>query len=641
MEAKRSIDAEGYCSLLRACGSSRSLDDGWAIHARIIAHSAGLLESSNPFLAAHLFHMYLRCHSLRDAIEVFDRIPGRRSVVLWTAAIGAYADAGQSSTALRFYRRMLLDGERADPITFITVLGACSSARLGEAIYFQILASGFGRSHATKLGNAIISMYGRCGSAGSAAGIFAGMRERDLITWTSMIHAFAKTGQNRDAILCFRSMQQGGFRANAVTIVSVLGACSDVEDGRIIHRIASDAGFLRENPLAANAVINMYGKSGNLAEARGVFREIYASQCVISWNTMMSACIQQERDEEALALFQEMISTGSIAPDNVSCVLALTACANLEALEAGEAIHAIALEIGLLVIENPVLINCVLHLYGRCGRLDRAAAIFREHRGDESLVSSNTIIGAFAQHGRWKEALAIFRGMQIAGIRPSKLTFAAVLDGCANLSALAEGRSIHALAAALGLEQEAVVATSLVDMYGRCGCLAIAQGIFDGMPAKNKNELAWSTLFGAYAHRGRLGQAMKILGRMQQEGVKIHPALFVSVLNSCSHAGMLEECLRQFASMRLDHGIQPKVEHFGCVIDLLGRLGALAEAERFMGRIPGGRPNLLIWMSFLGSCRTHSDLERAKRAAREAIALEPRRSSSYAVLASVIAAQKP
>lgn len=171
----------------------------------------------------------------------------------------------------------------------------------------------------------------------------------------------------------------------------------------------------------------------------------------------------------------------------------------------------------------------------------------------------------------------------------------------------------------MDLEDSVFVGTSIVDMYCKCGRVEMARKAFDRM--KVKNVKSWTAMVAGYGMHGRAKEAMEIFYKMIRSGVKPNYITFVSVLAACSHAGMLKEGWHWFNRMKCEFNVEPGIEHYSCMVDLLGRAGCLNEAYGLIQEM-NVKPDFIIWGSLLGACRIHKNVELGEISARKLFELD-------------------
>ncbi|KAJ7187422.1 hypothetical protein O6H91_07G010000 [Diphasiastrum complanatum] len=410
---------------------------------------------------------------------------------------------------------------------------------------------------------------------------------------------------------------------------SLLQDCSNVKalaDGKRIHFHLKKIGYERHRMLA-NLLIGMYSKCGSLEDASAVFQQIRKKN-VYSYTAMIGAYADHRCSKAAFDLFRRMRNAG-VKPDNVTFVAILSACCGYEYLAEGRAMHRLIEESGCN--RDVVVGNALMNMYGKCGCFVDAATVF-DNMPHRDVVSWNTMIATCAQQLPGKMAFDLFHRMQQEGMQPNKITFVNVLEACTSQE---EGKSIHKQIIERKLDGDVIVGTAVVNMYRKCGGLQEALEVFSKLLIRD--VVSWNAMIAAFAQHGSGTKAVGLFLEMCRQGVKPDERTFVSVLNACNHAGLVDEGCQCFFSMCKDHGITPAVEHSRCVVDLLGRAGRLAEAEHFM-RTTSFQTDTLMWMSLLGSCRIHGDVDRGKWAAERLLMLDPGNDAGYVVLANIYSA---
>ncbi|KAL8147900.1 hypothetical protein AgCh_005285 [Apium graveolens] len=237
-----------------------------------------------------------------------------------------------------------------------------------------------------------------------------------------------------------------------------------------------------------------------------------------------------------------------------------------------------------------------------CGELDMGLVLFRG-MSEKNVITWNSIITGFIQGGRAKEALEFFQEIQISNddpVSPDKFTVASTLSACASLSALDHGKWVHNHLVRSGLECDMVVSTALIDMYGKCGSVRRAFEVFKIMP--NKDVLAWAAMISVFAYHGYSVEAFHLFKRMVAVGVTANSVTFVGLLSACAHTGLVERPRWLFNMMRSVYLIKPQLQHYACMVDVLGRAGLFNKAEELIRGMPM-EPDMFVWGALLGDDR--------------------------------------
>ena len=219
------------------------------------------------------------------------------------------------------------------------------------------------------------------------------------------------------------------------------------------------------------------------------------------------------------------------------------------------------------------------------------------------------------------------------GIEPDNHLISCTLKSFASAAALQNGRLLHIQIIKHGLKIDAIVGGSLVDMYAKCGNLV------DGWDTLNtihpQDVASWNVLISGYAQHCEITLAQECLQAMQAQGLKPDSTTYISILAACSHAGTVEDGHWYFTSMVRDH-ITPNVEHFNCMIDLLGRSGYLNDALKLLSSMPIVI-NTTGWTSLLAACRKFGNLNLAKECFHQIMQLDPDNGAAFILISNCYA----
>ncbi|PQQ10365.1 putative pentatricopeptide repeat-containing protein [Prunus yedoensis var. nudiflora] len=235
-----------------------------------------------------------------------------------------------------------------------------------------------------------------------------------------------------------------------------------------------------------------------------------------------------------------------------------------------------------------------------------------------------------------EEALELFRLLQREGMTSNYVTYASVLTALSGLAALDLGRQVHNHVLRCELPPYVVLQNSLIDMYSKCGNLTYSRRIFDSMP--ERTVISWNAMLVGYSKHGMGKEVVKVFKLMKEEN-KVRPdsVTFLAVLSGCSHGGMEDRGLEYFYEMAEgENGIEPELEHYGCVVDLLGRAGRVEEAFEFIKKMRF-EPTAAIWGSLLGACRVHSNVEIGEFVGFRLLQIEPENAGNYVILSNLYA----
>ncbi|KAK9269288.1 hypothetical protein L1049_001058 [Liquidambar formosana] len=445
--------------------------------------------------------------------------------------------------------------------------------------------------------NALLSAYSKLGSVEGLREVFDKMPSRDSVSYNTLIAGFAGNGYSSKALEFFVRLQEEGFEPTEYTHVSLLQACAklmDLKRGKQIHgRIV--AGNLGGNVFVWNALTDMYAKCGEIGQARWLFDRL-VNKNVVSWNSMISGYLNNRQPEKCIDLFREM-QLSDLKPDQVT-------------------------------------VSNVLGAYFQSGYIDEARKTFSEIKEKDKVCWTTMIVG-YAQNGKEEDALMLFGEMLSENVRPDSFTMSSVVSSCSRLASLYHGQVIHGKAIHMGVDNDMLVSSALVDMYSKCGETADAWTVFELMPTRN--AVSWNSIIVGYAQNGRDLEALTLYEKMLKENLKPDNVTFVGVLSACIHAGLLEYGQACFHSISEQHGVTPSLDHYACMINLFGRSGCMDKAVDLINCMPH-EPNCLIWSTLLSVCTINCDIENGEMAARHLFKLDPLNAGPYIMLSNMYAA---
>uniref|UniRef100_A0A0A9CW52 Pentatricopeptide repeat-containing protein n=1 Tax=Arundo donax TaxID=35708 RepID=A0A0A9CW52_ARUDO len=429
----------------------------------------------------------------------------------------------------------------------------------------------------------------------------------------------------------------------------------------VCHHLLAQCKTLRElQKIHAQAVAHglhprCYADFGRAADACKLFNEIPRPD-LISFTSLMLLHLQLDRHHEAVSLFSRAVAVGH-RPDGFAVVDALTASGGVCDQSIGRAVHGLIFRFGLN--SEVVVGNALIDMYCRCGMFEYALAVFdRMFLKDEvtwgsmlhsyikcagvdlalsffdqmpvkSVVSWTALITGHVQVRQPVRALELFGRMVLEGHRPTQVTIVGVLSACADIGALDLGRVIHGYGSKCNASRNIIVSNALMDMYAKNGSIEMAFSVFQEVQLKD--AFTWTTMISCFTVQGDGRKALELFWDMLRSGVVPNSVTFVSILSACSHAGLIEEGRELFGRMWEIYNIEPKLEHYGCMIDLLGRGGLLKEAEALITDM-NVEPDIVIWRSLLSACLVHGNARMAEIAGKEIIKREPGDDGVYVLL---------
>ncbi|XP_042484815.1 pentatricopeptide repeat-containing protein At4g21065-like [Macadamia integrifolia] len=592
----------------------------------------------NSVVKRSLLDMFVKCSKMDFARRLFEESEVK-DVVMWNIMVSGYATKGDFRKALKCIKDMEIEGIKPNQVTW----------------------------------NSIIAAYAQNGLFKEASDWFFKLQNSDnfkpnVVTWTALIAGNVQNGCSFQALQIFGQMVNEEVEPNSITIASVVSACTNLSlsrHGKEIHAYCIKSEGLDSDVLVSNSLVDFYAKCRALEVACKKFNTIKQKD-LVSWNAMLAGYALRGFRDEAVELLKEMESQG-IVPDivtwnglitgytqfgdgktaleffykmyetgidpNVTTISgALAACAQVKDLRLGKEIHS-------FVVRNEFEMStgvgsALISMYSGCDRLELACSVFNELT-TRDVVIWNAIIAACSQKGQGISALNMLRDMQLHNVEPNMVTMVSALPACARLAALQQGKEIHQFIIRHELDTCNFIWNALIDLYGRCGSIKTARRVFDVMP--QRDLVSWNVMIAGYGMHGFGMDAVNLFHHLRATGLKPNHYTFTNLLSACSHSGLIDEGWEYFEMMKSEYSLDPAVEQYACIVDLLARAGQLDETMAFIKEMPL-EPNSAVWGSLLGACRIHCKPQLAEYAAGFLLELEPQNSANYILLANIYSA---
>ncbi|CAN0879606.1 Putative pentatricopeptide repeat-containing protein At3g08820 [Linum grandiflorum] len=464
--------------------------------------------------------------------------------------------------------------------------------------------------------------------------VFDQTHHPNVFLWNTMIRGLVSNDCFTDAIAFYASMRREGFSPTGFTFPFVVKACArslDFESGLKLHTQVVKFGFVSD-VFVNTSLVSLYAKCGRIDDAFKVFDDI-PDKNVVSWTAIISGFIGVGKFREAIDMFKRLLEMG-ISPDSFSLVRVLSACSQVGDLKTGEWIDRYISQIGMA--RNVFVTTSLVDFYAKCGNMERAISLF-EAIGEKDIVSWSTMIQGYASNGLPKEALNFFHRMLDHGLKPDHYAMVGALSACGQLGALELAEWASGLMDRTEFLMNPVLGTALIDMYAKCGSMSRGWDVFKGI--RGKDRVLWNAAISGLISNGHFAAAFGVFGQMQKCGIRPDGNTFVGLLCGCTHAGLVKEGRKFFDSMSRVFSVEPTVEHYGCMVDLLSRAGLLDEAHQIIKTMPM-EANVVVWGSLLGGCRVHRDTELAEHVLKRLIVLEPWNAGNYVLLSNIYSAAR-
>ncbi|XVE66114.1 hypothetical protein DITRI_Ditri08aG0054800 [Diplodiscus trichospermus] len=542
------------------------------LHSQIIKRGNCL----DLFATNILLNMYVKADLLSVAEILFDEMP-ERNTISFVTLIRGYVQCLQFVEALGLFAMLHREGHELNPFVFTSILKVLVSMECPE-LGWNLHACIYKLIHESNafIGTALIDAYSVCGCVDYAREVFDGIRFKDLVTWTGMLGCYAENGLFEEALEVFNQMRLVGFKPNNFTFAGVFKACIGLEAFDVakgIHGCVLKTRYEHDIYVGVG-LLEFYTRCENLGSAQQVFEEM-PKKDVIPWSFMISWFAQSDQSEAAVYLFCRM-RQALVVPNQFTFASAIQACSTMGDLDLGKQMHGLVLKVGLDL--DVFVSNALMDVYAKCGRIEDSVELF-ERSINRNDVSWNTMIVGYVRCGDAEKAMGFFLEMLENRVLATEITYSSVLCASASLAALELGAQIHSL----------TVKTNYA-----------------------KNNM------------------------MQDQGYVPNSLTFVGVLSACSISGQLSQGEAYFTSMFQDYGIEPCIEHYSCMVWLLGRSGHLYKAVKLIEEIPF-EPSVMIWRALLGACVIHNNVDLRRLYARCILEMEPQDDATHVLLSNMYA----
>ncbi|KAL5722590.1 putative pentatricopeptide repeat-containing protein [Ranunculus cassubicifolius] len=445
-------------------------------------------------------------------------------------------------------------------------------------------------------------------------------------------------------------------------IISLLDSCTTLSQIKQIHNQLISNGFVNDPHLLGQFVSAIALKHpNNLAYSSQVLDQS-SNPTVFALNSLIRAFSKSSTPHHSFHYYHQILKSDNISLDNYTFTFLVRTCTQILSPDTGSSVHAAIIkhgfeavshvqcaliqmyaELGFLELSRRLFLDItepdlvtqttMLSACARSGEVDFAWNLFDKMRSKD-VVAWSAMIAGYAQCGRSRDALNLFHLMQIEGVKVNDATMVSVLSACSHLGALDQGRWAHAYIERNKLNMTVTLGSALVDMYAKCGDMDKAMEVFWSM--NERNVYTWSGAMGGLAMNGAGKECLELFPLMKQDGIQPNGVTFISVLKGCSVAGLVEDGCRHFGSMKQVYGLDPVVEHYGCMVDLYGRAGRLNDAFDIINNMPM-QPHVAAWGALLSACKTHGNMKLGELALQNLVKLEAKNDGAYVLLSNIYA----
>lgn len=549
--------------------------------------------------------------------------------------IKTFLSKGLYYQILQLFTQLHFSAHSSIPFLLPSVIRASSSAQSHAfATQLHCLALKTAYHSEAVVSNSIITMYAKFSDVESARQVFDTSSHRDPITWNSLINCYLQNGCFEEALEVLKDVYFHGLVPKPELLASVVSVCGrkigSRRIGRQIHALVVVDERIGHSVFLSTAFLDFYFRCDDYLMALRVFDGMEVKN-EVSWTAMISGCIANRDYDEAFACFRAMQAEG-VFPNRVTSIALLQACAEPGFVKHGKEIHGYAFRRGFESCST--FSSALINMYCHCGESLHLAELIFEGSCCRDVVLWSSVIGSYSRRGDSHRALELFNKMRSEETEPNHVTLLAVISACTNISSLKCGCGLHGHVFKCGFSFSISVGNALINMYAKCGCLDGSRKIF--LEMWNRDSVTWSSLINAYGLHGCGKQALQLFYEMRERGVKPDAITILAVLSACNHAGLVAEGQQIFKQVNADSKIPLTIEHYACLVDLLGRSGKLEDALEILRTMPM-KPSARVWSSLVSACKLHGRLDIAEMLAPHLIRSEPNNTGNYTLLNMIYA----
>ncbi|KAL7612337.1 hypothetical protein Lser_V15G07640 [Lactuca serriola] len=630
-QRKIGIHGSAFTFTLKSCIHLGRPELGKAIHVDIIKF--GL--NTNRFVGSSLIGFYSMYRDMADACKVFDEIT-ERDLVAYTSLITGYTQTNDHRACEAFAIVQHMQTENLEPnrVTLVSLLQAAAHLQLlnhGELIHAYAKRRGIGCVDEA-FQTSLMDMYIKCGAPNKATTVFHTMSIKTTSCWNVLIAGHLKSSQPFEALNFFSLMAQKGHRFDLITLANGIISCANLGlllVGKSIH------GYMFRNRVhldvvANTALVDMYSKCENCINARKIF-DTMKDKDVISFNVMIDGYLQNGHACEAIEAFHNMRTLG-LTENEATILTVVSAFSDLNDIRQGRSIHGYVITHGFE--SKTDIANQVLYLYVKCGYIQYARQIFDRIK-HKDLVSWTSMMMGYENLGHVYKVINLFQEMQSEKqLTPDSITLTCLLQAFSQLGCLTQVKEIHCHVIRASMDNQITIMNSLLTTYSKCGMYKISRVLFRKM--RTRCLASWNTMIAASGMHGDCVGALALIEEMKKEKIVPDDITFMSALSSFSHSGFVEGGLNLFRVMKEEYRIVPREEHYGCMVDLLGRAGQLDEAFDFLKCVPHTQSGSAL-RALVAACRVHGNHEMGESLGRWLLDFDPENSSSYGLVSNMFA----
>ncbi|XVE63908.1 hypothetical protein DITRI_Ditri07aG0058900 [Diplodiscus trichospermus] len=417
-----------------------------------------------------------------------------------------------------------------------------------------------------------------------------------------------------------------GIKIDSEIFSSLLELCyqlKSIDHGITIHSLIPN-NLLRKNTGISSKLLRLYATCGHMESAHQLFDEMSKrNESAFQWNSLISGYAELGQYEDALALYFQMEEEG-VEPDRFTFPRALKACAGIGLIQIGEAVHRDVVRKGFG--NDGFVFNALIDMYAKCGDIVKARRVFDSIACKDS-ISWNSMLTGYIRHGLLIEALQVFRGMVQEGFEPDPVAISTILSSFWSLKIALH---IHGWVLRRGIEWNLSIVNALIVVYSSLGKLDRASWLFHRMPVRD--VVSWNSIISGHCKHP---EALVYFRQMESSGILPDGITFVAILSACAHLGLVKDGERLFSLMRKKYNINPKMEHYSCMVNLYGRAGLIVEAFNLIVERMEFEAGPTVWGALLYACSVHGNVDIGEIAAQHLFELEPDNEHNFELLMKI------
>ncbi|KFK28709.1 hypothetical protein AALP_AA7G036800 [Arabis alpina] len=556
-------------------------------------------------MSEKILGMYAMCSSFSDCGKLFYKrrsSSSSSSIRSWNTMISSFVKMGFWNQALLFYFKMLCYGVSPDVSTFPCLVKACVGLKSFRGIgFFRDTVSCVGMDCNEFVASSLIKAYLEYGKIDVASELFDRVREKDCVIWNVMLNGYAKFGVLESVFKGFSVMRMDGISPNAVTFDCVLSVCASkllTDLGVQFHGLAVVSGLDFEGSIK-NSLLSMYSKCGCFDDACKLFR-MMSRVDTVTWNCMISGCVQSGLMEESLVFFSEMISSG-VLPDAITFSSLLPSVSRFENLEFCRQIRSYIVRRSIPM--DIFLTSALIDAYFKCRGVSKAQMIFSQCNSVDVVVLTAMISG-YLHNGLYIDALEMFRLLVKVKISPNEITLVSILPVIGSLLALKLGRELHGFIVKKDFDKKCNIGCAVIDMYAKCGRMDLAYEIFGRL--SKKDIVAWNSIITRCAQSDDPSSAINIFRQMGLSGIGFDCVTISAALSACANLPS-ESFGKAIHGFIIKHSLASDVYSESTLIDMYAKCGNLKSAMNVFEKMK--EKNIVSWNSIIAAHGNHGKLK--------------------------------